>query len=34
MYVGLYLLSNVVLLNVKDTNPTTYICDILIFHKC
>ena len=38
MYVELYLLSNVVLilflLHVKDTNPTTYVCDILIFHKC
>ena len=33
MYVELYLLSNVVLY-VKDTNPTTYVCDILIFHKC
>ena len=21
------------LLHVKDTNPTTYVCDILIFHK-
>ena len=31
MYVELYLLSNVVLLHVKDTNPTTYVCDILIF---
>ena len=34
MYVELYLLSNVVLLHVKDTNPTTYVYDILIFHKC
>ena len=40
MYVELYLLSNVVLfsfivlLHVKDTNPTTYVCDILIFNKC
>ena len=34
MYVELYLLGNVVLLHVKDTNPTTYVCDILIFHKC
>ena len=35
MYVELYLLSNVkLLLHVKDTNPTTYVCDILIFHKC
>ena len=38
MYVELYLLINVVLLHVllhvKDTNPTTYVCDILIFHKC
>ena len=34
MYVEFYLLSNVVLilLHVKDTNPTTYVCDILIFH--
>ena len=31
MYVELYLLSNVVLLHVKYTNPTTYVCDILIF---
>ena len=30
MYVELYLLSNVVLLHVKDTNPTTYVCDIFI----
>ena len=34
MYVELYLLSNIVLLHVKDTNPTKYVCDILIFHKC
>ena len=34
MYVELYLLSNVVVLHVKYTNPTTYVCDILIFHKC
>ena len=35
MYVELYLLSNVeYLLHVKDMNPTTYVCDILIFHKC
>ena len=34
MYVELYLLSNVVLLHVEDTNPTTYVCDILILHKC
>ena len=33
IYVELYLLRNVVL-HVKDTNPTTYVCDILIFHKC
>ena len=34
IYVELYLLSNVVLNNfVKYTNPTTYVCDILIFHK-
>ena len=31
MYVELYLFSNV---DVKDTNPTKYVCDILIFHKC
>ena len=31
MYVELYLLSDVVLLHVKDTNPRTYVCDILIF---
>ena len=31
MYVELYLLSNVVLLHVKDTNPTTYVCDIFSF---
>ena len=33
MYVELYLLSNVVLvlLHVKYTNPTTYVCDIFIF---
>ena len=31
MYVELYLLSNDILLHVKDTNPTTYVCDILIF---
>ena len=28
MYVELYLLSNVVLLHVKDTNPTTYFLDV------
>ena len=33
MYVELYLLSNVVLF-VKDTNPITYVCNILIVHKC
>ena len=32
MYIELYLLINVVLLHVNTyTNPTTYVCDILIF---